>query len=315
VKHAALAPKPKIAYFGGMKPGTTVFPIAPSSAFDQHKVERGIALLRAKGFDVIREAERRDFKPVYLNGNDQVRLAELHQAINSQACDLMWMARGGYGLTRIVPSLELPNKKIPTLVGLSDTTALHCHLWRHKKQKGIHGSNLMRLDTENSDALGVLWSILEGRAKDVHWPDLRSGGWGQDQEVQGPLIVANLCVLTHLIGTISMPDLKGCIVVLEEIGERPYRIDRMLTQLWHSGSLSGVKAIAIGQLSDCDEPDHPELTAQSVIFERCRTFGISVCEGLPVGHEVPNWALPFGAWSSLTHKGGIVKLSILEELF
>lgn len=298
-----------------MKPGITVFPIAPSSAFDQDKVDRGVEVLRAKGFEVIRRPERRSFDPIYLNGSDNARIAELEEALHNPSCDLMWMARGGYGLTRIVPSLELPNTKIPTLVGLSDTTALHCHLWRHKKQKGVHGSNLMSLATEAPDALGTLWSILGGRAKDVKWPNLSSSFWKATPQVQGPLIVANLCVLTHLIGTASMPNLEGCILVLEEIGERPYRIDRMLTQLWHSGSLAGVKAIAVGQLCGCDEPGHPELTARSVILERCSDFGISFCEGLPVGHEVPNWALPFGAWSSLTHDGGVVKLNILEELF
>lgn len=112
-----------------------------------------------------------------------------------------------------------------------------------------------------------------------------------------------------------MPDLAGSILVIEEIGERPYRIDRMLTQLWNSGSLKGVRAIITGQFTSCDEPSDNTITPRSVILERCKTFGIPMCEGLPVGHDIPNWAIPFGARASLSEVGDSLQLRILEELF
>lgn len=292
-----------------------VSPIAPSSAFDQGKYDRGIALLAARGFDVSQNTSVRTFVPGYLNGSDETRLDELHRAMNDSESHFMWMARGGYGLLRLLPSIKLPKTKIPTLVGISDTTALHCHLWKFKRQKGIHGSNITRLTEEDSDALGTLWAIMEGRARDVNWPALTPLHWPEHLEAQGPLIVANLCVLTHLIGTSSMPDLAGCILVLEDIGERPYRIDRMLTQLWQSGSLKGVKAIALGQFSGCSEPNDATLSAESVVIERCRHFDIPLCAGLPIGHDIPNWALPFGAQASLEKQKDAVSLRVLEELF
>jgi muramoyltetrapeptide carboxypeptidase len=110
-----------------------------------------------------------------------------------------------------------------------------------------------------------------------------------------------------------MPSLDGTILVLEEVGERPYRIDRMLTQLWHSGSLRGVKAIVLGHLTGCHEPGDPQMSAQSVILERCKHFDIPLCIGLPVGHETPNWAIPFGVKAAL-QGADRVQLRILEEL-
>jgi muramoyltetrapeptide carboxypeptidase len=298
-----------------MKANLSVFPIAPSSPFDLNKASRGVALLRARGMKVLHDPQRRELSPDYLNGSDELRLTELHEAMRSTSADLMWMARGGYGLSRILPSIELPSGPTPVLVGFSDTTALHCHLWRHKKQKGIHAPNLTGIGEEASDSLEFLWAILEGRVQRVEWPKLLKAWWPNNELVKGPLIVANLCVLTHLIGTTSMPCLDGCILVIEEVAERPYRIDRMLTQLWNSGSLNGVRAIVLGLFVGCEEKDEHAATAQSVVMERCKHFGIPLCQGLSVGHETPNWALPFGALASLMPSSEHVELRILEELF
>jgi muramoyltetrapeptide carboxypeptidase len=294
--------------------GLRFSPAAPSSPFDAQSVERGLDLLKNQRFTQLGEARLRAFEPNYLNGSDAERTKELEAALFEASCDLIWMARGGYGLTRILPSLKLPKTKLPVVLGFSDVTALHCHLWTQRKHKGIHSSNLMRLADESADSLGILWSILEGGARDVHYPTLRTLFAPPALDVQGTLIVANLCVLTALIGTPSMPQLAGCILVIEEIGERPYRIDRMLTQLWYSGSLQGVQAIVMGQLTSCEEPDQ-SVTAEQVIAERCQHFTIPLYAGLPVGHDIPNWAIPFGTLASLKAAGDNAQLRILEELF
>lgn len=299
-----------------MTTSLNILPISPSSPFNERDVESGIALLKSKGMNVLDPAQRRDFSLTYLNGSDEQRLLELNRAIHHPTCDLMWVSRGGYGISRLLPRLDLPPKSLPKVVGFSDTTALLCHMWRHRKAKGIHAPNLTRLSLENAESLSVLWAILEGKASQVNWPHLNKLWWPATKDsIQGPLIVSNLCVLTHLVGTPSMPSLEGCILAVEEIGERPYRIDRMLTHLWSSGALRGVKAIVLGQFTSCEEMEQPELTPQSVILERCRYFGIPLCEGLPIGHETPNWAVPFGVQAKLDDSKDGVELHVLEEIF
>lgn len=298
-----------------MMPSFNIVPVSPSSVFDLENVNVGLSLLRKQGLNIIETSPQRASELTYLNGSDDERLRELQSAFTTPNCDLIWHARGGYGLTRILASLELPQGPLPKVVGFSDASALLLHLWRHRKAKGIHGPNLDRIGSHISESLDVLAQILNGHARDVNYPRLRKLWWPAATEtIEGELVVSNLCVLTHLVGTSSMPDLAGSILVLEEVGERPYRIDRMITQLWNSGSLRSVKAIVLGQFVSCDETDHPELTSEFVMLERCRTLGIPLCAGLPVGHDTPNWAVPFGARARLTASDD-VELRILEEIF
>lgn len=312
--HTGVATGSYFAYFSSIMTGLRVLPIAPSSPFDIHNAERGLDLLRVRSFEILRKPEVRAFDPHYLNGSDKDRLAELQTALADSSCDLIWMARGGYGLTRILPSLKLPQSKMPVIVGFSDITALHCHLWTHKKHKGIHAPHLNKLADENSESLGVLFSIFEGRARDINYPTLLPLYSTNSEAVEGTLIVANLCVLATLIGTTSMPSLNGCILIIEEIGERPYRIDRMLTHLWHSGALKGVQAIIMGQYTSCEEAGG-SVTPESVAIERCKHFDIPLFAGLPVGHDIPNWAIPFGTLARLKITNDGAELRILEELF
>jgi muramoyltetrapeptide carboxypeptidase len=117
--------------------------------------------------------------------------------------------------------------------------------------------------------------------------------------VTGPLFAGNLEVLRSLLGTRAFPDLSGCVLALEEIGERPYRIDRILTQLLTSGALRGVRGVAVGQLVACDEPEtgNPDSpTAEEVVLERLGVLGVPVVTGFPFGHSSDrNAALPVGS--------------------
>jgi muramoyltetrapeptide carboxypeptidase len=120
--------------------------------------------------------------------------------------------------------------------------------------------------------------------------------------VEGPLIAANLEVLRSLVGTRWFPSLAGTILALEEIAERPYRIDRALTHLLQSGALRGVRGVIIGQLTGCEEPADGNLgpPAGAVVLERLATLGVPVVTGFPFGHDAQrNAALPFGTMARL----------------
>ena len=136
---------------------------------------------------------------------------------------------------------------------------------------------------------------------------------------EGPLLVANLTVATHLLGTPHLPDLRGAILVIEDVGEAPYRIDRMLTHWRLSGALGQLAGIGLGQFSGCD--DHPfgesgadpiamaaRFSLEQVLHDRTGDLGIPVLAGLPVGHEAGNGALPLGVWARLDADAGHLRL-------
>ena len=287
----------------------SVWAVAPSSPFSPEKYQEGTAWLLSAGFKIEREAILREHASLpYLNGTDEERLAELQAGLNSD-CDFVWVVRGGYGLTRILDDLTFStHKKQPILVGLSDVTALMLHAWKKTKQKSVHAPSIARISQEPSESLEVLKMILNGQARKVVYPSLQSLSETQvPEEVKGDLIPCNLSMLSTLIGTSSMPSLSGTILMLEDVTETPYRIDRMLTHLHASGVLKGVKAVVLGHFTQCGE-------VGPVFKERMEVFQIPLLGSLPAGHEPPNWALPFGVKAMLKKEAGQVQLKILEEV-
>lgn len=280
------------------------------------RLERGVERLRAAGFDVEDTSGVLRGDHAYLNGSDDERRRDLEQALASDV-DVVWIARGGYGLTRILSGLAVPAQQIPVVVGFSDATALHALLFRHGF-KSVHGPLATSVADEPDQTFQHLLRVVEGRAADTVLDGLRvlSGGVAAE-EIEGPLFVANLCVLSHLAGTKAQPDLRGAVLVLEEVGERPYRIDRMLTQLHESGTLDGVLAVVVGHLTGCEEPEggqRPAPSAESVFVERLAPLGVPVLAGLAVGHATPNFALPVGARVRLSVRQDIGSLHLLEDV-
>ena len=193
------------------------------------------------------------------------------------------------------------------LLGFSDVTAL---LWARQAAGfagGIHGPLLTTLAEEPHWSRDRLRNLLFGNAV----PDLqgRGGGGGVGS---GPLLVANLTVATHLLGSPFVPPLKGAVLVLEDVGEAPYRIDRMLTQWRLNGSLQGLAGLGFGNFEGCaDETrDASEcFNLEQVLEERTADLGIPRVMELPVGHRSGNAALPMGAMARLDGQSG--RLSLL----
>ena len=121
---------------------------------------------------------------------------------------------------------------------------------------------------------------------------------------RGPLVVTNLTVATHLIGTPWFPDLRGSILVLEDVGEAPYRVDRMLTQWRSSGVLRGLAGVATGRFSWKGEVEPGDFSIDGILEERLSDLGIPLVMNLPLGHVLPNMALPLGAEATLNANQG-----------
>lgn len=284
---------------------------APSSPFPVEKLQAGVARLREAGHVVDDAPAMRALehgRHAYLTTDDEERRRSLQEAVTSDV-DVVWLARGGYGLTRIVSRLDVPARS-PLIIGFSDATALFA---AQPELRSVHGPLATTIGSEPQWTFDHAIAVLERRAKgasfDVTHEDM-------ELDVEGPLFAANLCVLSALCGTPAMPSLEGVILVLEEVGERPYRIDRMLTQLKEAGAFADVRAVIAGHLTSCTEPSggagkRDLAPAPLEVFrERVRSTGVPFAHGIAVGHEAPNIALPIGARARLA--GG--KLTLLEDV-
>ncbi len=278
--------------------------VAPESL---ERLEAGIIVLEGWGLEVERRAlhERRWG---YLAGSDADRHDDLMRAERVGA-ELLACLRGGWGAARLLEQpLPLPCR---WLLGFSDVTAL---LWAQLAQGrggGVHGPLLTTLAAEPAWSQERLRALLFGEPV----ADLQGTPW-RGGVAEGPLLVANLTVATHLLGTPHLPELRGALLVLEDVGEAPYRIDRMLTHWRLCGALQQLAGLAFGQFSACDDPDDEgagnadpaRFSLEQVLLERTGDLGIPVLAGLPVGHEAGNGALPMGAWARLDGDAGVLGL-------
>lgn len=234
----------------------------------------------------------------YFAGNDGERLAALGAAL-AGGHDALWVARGGYGLTRILGRLDprVRGGSPPMVVGFSDATALLCWSWVTTRTMGVHGPVVTQLAELPPDDLDRVFAWVRG---DVPPPlQADAGTVCRGGTVEGRLVAGNVEVLRSLVGTPWLPPLDGCVLAIEEVGERPYRIDRALTQLLTSGALRGVRGVIVGQLHGCREPEHGGShgnDAEQAVVERLETLGVPLVTGFAFGHAPSaNAALPFGA--------------------
>lgn len=274
--------------------------VAPSSPFDVARFERGRALLELHYRPTLATALFASHG--YLAGDDAARLADFSAALAADDVRAIVPARGGYGATRLLPELDVASVRDAAkwLVGMSDITALHA-LWARAGLCSIHGPMVCSLPDASPQLQRAWFSLLEGGAP-TPLDNLTCLHAGQ---AEGRLIGGNLTVLCALVGTPYLPPLDDVVLVLEDIAERPYRLDRMLTTMLHAGVLSGVRAVVLGQFTDCTAgPDG--VSALDVLRERLGKLDIPVVGNAPVGHVPENWPLLFGATATVDAGAGRV---------
>ncbi len=262
--------------------------VAPSGPVTEERLDGGIALLEEAGFRVTSSPAVRA-RDGYLAGDDAMRTRDFIDALND-APDVIWAARGGYGAGRIAHEIAKHcDGPLPVLVGFSDTTVLHC-LWQQHGAFSIHAANVSTVAEWDHAARTQLFSMIRGECRSAVLPAM--GGEGH---AQGPLFVANLTVLASLVGTSVFPDLAGHILVVEDINEAPYRLDRVMSQLHHAGALRDLAGLAIGQCTG--DAKYEESVA--AIRRGLNDARVAVCFGLPVGHDASSVALPQGVMATM----------------
>jgi muramoyltetrapeptide carboxypeptidase len=269
-------------------PGARVRLVAPSGVFDRALFEKGAARLGER-YDVVVD-DGIFTRQGYLAGSDARRLSELLEAIDDPLCQAIVCARGGYGAMRLLAGLS-PAKlaRAPKLlVGFSDVTALHV-LWQRARITSVHGAMAATIGTLD-DARYARWlGVMEGAMP----PPIEGLETLVPGEARGVLVGGNLSILHALEGTPHSAHAIGRVVFLEDTGEAPYRIDRMLTTLRLSGFFDGARAIALGAFTK-SSPGSYETTVEDVLRERLSDLEIPVVRGVPAGHVDDNLELPFG---------------------
>jgi muramoyltetrapeptide carboxypeptidase len=295
---------PRLQKPRALRPGATIGIAAPGGPLDPARLEEGVALWREAGFRVVHRDDicaRRG----YLAGDDARRVRELAGLIADRRVDAIVCARGGYGCDRILHRFRAAAFRAARkpLVGYSDITALLLWQRRHAGLTGFHGPMLERGKELDREVFADLVAQLSGETPPPLCGRGESGG-----RREGRLVGGSLTMLAASIGADWEIDTRGAILLLEEVGERPYRIDRMLQQLRNAGKLAALAGVGVGDVSTCHDPKYPSPDAEEVILEVLRPLRVPLVLGLPFGHTPRNRAWPFGARATIDGRRGEVRV-------
>jgi muramoyltetrapeptide carboxypeptidase len=288
--------------------------IAPASPFDRDEFDRGVQEIRALGFEPVFDDTvfaRRE----YVAGTPELRAAAIRAAWNDPSIAGLIAVRGGFGSAQVLPLLdrEEARRACKPLVGYSDVTALLTFLTIGCGVVAFHGPMIDRrlsrgADGYDADSFRRALCVAEpmGELSPDGVESIRDG------EAAGPLLGGTLTQLLASIGTpFAFDPPAGHVLFLEEVNERPYRLDRMVLQLQQTGILARASAVVIGELPGCDEPGGG-LTARAVMAALLQDFRGPVLIGFPSGHtKGPVFTLPFGVTCRVI--GGRGMRLVIEE--
>ncbi len=297
----ALQPTPSL--FQPLRPGDRIGVCAPAGPVDAAAFSRGLDVLRSFGWPLLVN-DQVHARQRYLAGPDGLRSATLHAFLRDPSIRAIVCARGGYGSLRLLESIDVAALRADPkpLVGFSDITALHA-LWATAGVASIHGPVVTQLGGQPAESIARLKCALAGDALAPH-TGLATITPGR---ASGILRGGNLATLASLTGTPWMPKLSGAILLLEDIGERPYRLDRFVTQLRTARALDGIVGVVLGDFTDCAESakgTEPAYTALDILSEALAPLGVPVAAGAPIGHGALNLAVPLGRLVTLDADAG-----------
>jgi muramoyltetrapeptide carboxypeptidase len=243
----------------------------------------------------------------YLAGTDAERLDDLNTALRDDTIDGVWCLRGGYGVMRLLDEVDYGalRRRPRVMLGYSDITALHAAIGLRSALVTYHGPNargaLSAFSRASLERAVVAQEDSCGTATGAR--TLRGG------RAEGRLVGGNLALLTALAGTPYAPDYRGAILVLEDVGEATYRIDRMLTQLRLMGALSQLAGLAFGQFTEGTAPhDAASRPLDDVLREAAGAAGVPAVTGIPIGHIDEQWTIPLGARAELDADAGTLNV-------
>ena len=295
-----------------IRPGARIALAAPAGPLDPEALDSGRVALERLGFEVVMRDDilARDG---YLAGSDERRADELMGFVQDPEVDAIICARGGYGCARILDRLDAKafREAAKPLVGYSDITSLL--LWQRKRAglMGIHGPMCEKPGSLEGEAGSTLVRALQGTGPLPRYAGTSvAAGWSEGRLVGGSLSV---CVAS--LGTPWEIEPKDSILVLEDVTELPYRVDRMLQQLRAAGKFDRIVGVALGSFTECEDERYPDWTIERLMNEVFLPLEIPVVANLPIGHGFgaggENRPWPFAGRAALDGARG--ELEILES--
>lgn len=277
----------------------TIALVAPSSIPQTSSLEASIALVESWGYNVV-SGRNVAARHRYNAGNAAQRVDDLTWAMTDPQIDVVWLARGGYGLAHCLPRLPFDRFLDKVVIGYSDATALLGALRQSgNKSRLVHGPMLETLATDVDDETrATIRNLIAGD------PAISLQGTSVDraplEPISGRVVGGNITVLASLAGTPWSPRSNDSILLLEDIGEAAYRIDRCITQLILCGAFEGVRAVGLGEFVRCSIPAEADYTPESLVSDLLEPLGLPVVRGLQFGHGSRNLAWPYGGLARLS---------------
>jgi len=283
-----------------LKRENTIGLIAPSSAAGKSKAQNCIEWVKSMGYRV-KWGESIFEERGYLSGSDELRAHDINMMFGDSEVDAIFCIRGGYGTMRLLDEIDYDiirnNPKI--FIGFSDITALHTAFFQKTGLITFHGPMLAGFAKKGLDSLSKYYMdralmIKEPLGEIINPPEFPIKAYNEGNAT-GKVVGGNLSLIADTMGTPYELDTKDKILLIEEIGERPYKIDRMLLQLKLGGKFKDAAGIVIGDWTDCDPEEGKEsLTIDEIIEDIVVPSGKPILSGYKIGHCTPNITIPIG---------------------
>jgi muramoyltetrapeptide carboxypeptidase len=300
---------PKLIKPKRLRAGDTVGIIAPSSGVSDEELAKAVRNMTDLG---LKTKLGKSVGQVngFLAGTDKERLDDLHRAFADKTIDAIWCVRGGYGATRFLPNIDydLIRKNPKIFIGYSDITALHTAIYQNCNLVTFHGPVAASTfsDYAKKHVVNLLMNPTTPYKIELSPDNVAKESSLFKTEIitkgkaKGKLIGGNLSLLTAMAGTpFGLRNLKGKLLFIEDVGEKPYRLDRMFVQLRQSIDLKKSAGIALGVFAECDAPDDKSQTVIDVVRDQLGNLGIPVIYGLSFGHIRDQCTLPVGIEAEL----------------
>lgn len=284
----------RLNYPQSLDPGDRIAMVAPASPFDRDRFQHGLEVIRRMGFEPV-FTEGIFHKNGYLAGTESHRIRDIEEFFASPDIKALWAARGGYGSMRLLSGLDYPaiSATPKIFIGCSDITALLNTFYTRCSMPVFHGPVAVSLaDADEKTLEGFLKALSGSQSLQIQADPalvIREG------RASGPVLGGNLATLCHLLATPYAPDFNGCILFIEDTGEKPYRIDRMLTQMKLAGCFDNIEGLAAGSFQNCGPTD----MLHRIIADLFAHSSFPVVTGFPAGHCMPNITLPLGVEATL----------------
>lgn len=281
---------------GYLKKGDTIGLTCPAGYMDYEKTVTCISTLKKWGYNVRVGKTVGGSSRNYFSGTDEERLADLQSLMDDDSIQAILCGRGGYGVGRIVERINFKKfiKKPKWIIGFSDITILHAHIFSNYKIATLHAPMAAAFNDDGNKSVYVqsLKHLLAGKAYKY---SAKHNRYNRAGIAEGILVGGNLSLLAHICGTSSDINTKGKILFIEDVGEYLYNIDRMLYQLKRNGKFEKLAGLIVGGFTDMKDTTRPfGKTVYEIISNAVSEYDFPVCFDFPVSHGKENYALKTG---------------------